>query len=353
MAATRMASSPSCAGSFTGCPPVQVGVPPARFTLMLGRSNDSSGVMVSAMVRAFTGPSAYRRARLMGPGRVNWWLVGLLILNVALAAGTFAGLQHGGDWAVLERAAREAGTPELYTDRNTGTFVWSPVAAYVLQAVVPMGFEWWRVVLIGSAMAMPTWPLRIGVLLSWPFWTDFTTGNLLTVIFLAAVWAWRGSRVGTAAFFALAVLIPRPLFIPMVLWIIWKRPGWRLPAVGMFTIHAVLVLWTGLGFEWIQTVLSTSAELQSIPLNLSPTRFLGYWWWVVGLPLGAWLFWRGHVGWAGLAISNYVWIYYLYWALPWVNGLGLRDPEPARPQHVVGANVRRVAVDAESDPIGL
>jgi hypothetical protein len=249
----------------------------------------------------------------------RWWLASLFLTNAALVAGTWVGAYRGGDWEVLEWAARHAGTPELYTERWTQTYVWSP-----------MGLNSWRVALIASALAMPTWTLRMVVLVSWPFWTDLTAGNLLTPTFLSAVYAWRGSRIGTAAFFGFALLIPRPLFVPMAVWLLWKRPEWRWPVAAMFAVHAVLVWWTGLGPEWVHTVLTAGTELQSLKLNFGPTRFLGYWWLIIGVPLGVWLFRRGHVGWAGLAISNYVWIYYLYWALPWVNSAGRSAESPSR-----------------------
>jgi hypothetical protein len=67
--------------------------------------------------------------------------------------------------------------------------------------------------------------------------------------------------------------------------------------------------------------------LQAAGYNLGPSRWLGYWWLLAGVPLGAWLYWRGKVGWAGLAISPYVWSYYLLWTLPWVNP---RYSEPSR-----------------------
>jgi hypothetical protein len=207
----------------------------------------------------------------------------------------------------------------VYTHAGTSTFVWSPVAAYVLKAIAPLGLYLWRALLVVSALALPTWRLRGLVLVSWMFWTDFTTGNLLTIIFLAAVWALRGSTVATFAFFVLVVLIPRPLLLPLALWILWKRPEWRVPFAAIFVIHVLLVIWTGLGPQWISTLIAIGPELQANAFNLGPTRLLGWWWMLIGIPLGAWLFWKGRLGWAGLAISNYVWIYYLYFALPEVN----------------------------------
>jgi hypothetical protein len=120
----------------------------------------------------------------------------------------------------------------------------------------------------------------------------------------------------------------------MALWILWKRPGWRVPFTVVFLLHAALVAWTGLGPTWIGTLLAVGPELQSAALNLSPTRFIGYWWMLLGVPLGVWLFYRGRVGWAGLAISPYAWFYYLYWALPQVNRSPSGELSPDSPERV-------------------
>lgn len=230
------------------------------------------------------------------------------------------------DWGVIQRAGGLAGTPALYASRANVTFVWSPVAAYPLQLLAPISVWVWRAVLIGAALAMPTWRLRLLVLVSWPFWTDWTAGNVVTIIFLAAVYAWRGSRVGTVAFFVLGLLIPRPLLMPMAVWILWKRPEWRWPVATMFVANAILVLWTGLGPEWIATLFHIGPELMDFDFNRGPTKFLGYAWLLIGLPLGTWLFLRGRVGWSGLAISPYIWAFYFFWLLPEVN----QPPQEAR-----------------------
>lgn len=258
-------------------------------------------------------PASWHRIRIA-------LLIAVAIVNAYFVAmALFVETLRATDWAIMQRAARLAGSPELYELRGIDTFVWSPVAAYGLKVLEPLSFEAWQVILILAALAMPTWPLRSIVLVSWPFAHDWIFGNLLTFIFLASVYAWRGSRVGTLAFFAFAMLIPRPLLLPMSLWILWKRPEWRGPFAGMFVVHGMLVLWSGLGPEWIGTLMHVGPEFMDLPINRGPTRFFGYWWLLVGLPLAAWLFWSGRVGWAGLAISPYVWPYYLFWVLPEVN----------------------------------
>lgn len=242
----------------------------------------------------------------------------LAIANVWFLTWTVAEMvltYSAADWSVIERAARLAGTPELYAPSGTSTFMWSPLSAYLMQAVVPFGLTAWRLLHFAWVLALPTWRLRLLVLVSWPFWLDVSTGNFLTLIFLTAVWAYRGSRVGTFAFFALALLIPRPLLVPLGLWILWHRPEWRIPVAAMVVVNVALVAASGLGPTWVLGVLSVSSELQSFLFNVSPSRWIGNVWLLIGVPLGAWLTWKGRVGLAGLAISPYVWPYYLLFGL--------------------------------------
>jgi hypothetical protein len=243
----------------------------------------------------------------------------VLIVNAWLLLMAFREMPNAFDWAIIERAARLAGEPELYAPRGTWTFVWSPVAAHVLQLIVPIGLTLWRILTVACALAMPTWHSRLLVLASGPFWLDFATGNIITLILVSAVWALRGSNIATGGFFLATVLIPRPLMMPLAIWLLWYRPNWRLPFAAMVIAHLALVLATGLGQEWVSTILAASPAIQGTTWNLSPTRWFGLWWLVVGVPLAAWLMWKGRLGLAGLAVSPHIWPYYLLFALPDVN----------------------------------
>jgi hypothetical protein len=274
------------------------------------------------------------------------FLIAVAIVNAYLVAmALFVEPLRATDWNIMRRAAELAGSPQLYELRGINTFVWSPVSAYVLKLLLPISFEAWQVALVASALAMPTWRLRLIVLISWPFWHDWIFGNLLTLIFLASVYAWRGSRIGTIFFFSLALLIPRPLLAPMALWILWKRPAWRWPFVGMFLAHFALVAWSGIGPNWIEALMHLGPEFMDLSWNRGPTRLFGYWWFVAAVPLAAWLFWRGRVGWAGLAISPYVWSYYLFWVLPEVNSV----PAGNTPARGRGAMLRDSAANGDRD----
>ncbi len=49
-------------------------------------------------------------------------------------------------------------------------------------------------------------------------------GNTFTFVVVAAAFALRGSRFGALAFLALTALMPRPVQIPLALWLLWTRP---------------------------------------------------------------------------------------------------------------------------------
>lgn len=163
-------------------------------------------------------------------------------------------------------------------------------------AVLPLLRDWRLIALVGT---------------SWPFWTDIHAGNGVTFVFVAAALALASSRAGTWATSALALLIPRPLIVPLILWILWKRPEWRGRFAALFVIHAALVLATGWGNEWLTVLIGSSRDEFANGFNMAPSSIIGPWWTVIGVPLAAWLTWKGRVGLSGLALAPYWFSYYL------------------------------------------
>lgn len=235
-------------------------------------------------------------------------------VNVWLAARSIGLVLEGGpavDWQQIVSATQRVARGELYEVSEAYAFPYSPLLAYLFGPLTWIGTLGWRLAHVVAALALPSWPMRIVTLLSWPFWFDVETGNLLVFILLAAAWAIRGNAVAIGAFLALTLLVPRPLMLPVLAWLLWKHPGWRLSAAGMLLASVGLVAMSGWGDEWIAFLVSIGAQFDS-PNNLGPTRVIGAAWLLLGVPFAVWLTRRGNLGWASVAISYpYLLPYYL------------------------------------------
>ena len=220
-------------------------------------------------------------------------------------------------------------------------FVWSPPAAVLMAGVAFMGYWAWFALHYVSLLLLWRTPLIIGLAaVSWPLWVDAREGNVFTFVFVTGVLALQGSRAGALAVIALTVLIPRPVQLPLVAWLLWKRPDLRYPAAGMAAVVGIVSI--PLLPEWVAAVRG-----QVNMFNLSPSRFIGPAWYAIGIPLGAWLTWKGRVGWAGLAMSPYNLPYYLlvlFWELVPRARVTLFNVDHRRPspksktgQRVIGA----------------
>jgi hypothetical protein len=267
-------------------------------------------------------------SRLRGPlGAILAILVlGVVVLNALLIANQLSIIlagYPGADLVDYQQAADRFWTGGLYDTGGAYNFRYSPVAAFVFGALRGLDPLVWRMLHVAAALALPTWPMRILLIASWPFAFDLQLGNIMTFMLLAAAWALRGNRAAGLVFLAMALLAPRPLIVPIAAWLLWRQPGLRWPFVGMFAVHAVLVVLSGWGDEWLARLLTSTDEVGSA-FNVGPTALIGLWWLVLGIPLGVWLFRRGKVGLAGLAISPYVLPYYLMTALLDLPG---RQPE--------------------------
>jgi hypothetical protein len=244
-------------------------------------------------------------------------LLVILVVNALLVANQLSIIlagYPGADFVDYQLAAKHAWDGGLYASDGAFPFRYSPVAAYLFAPLVLIGPTVWRGLHVIAALALPTWPMRILHLASWPYAFDLQLGNVMTIVLLAAAWALRGSRVGALVFLAFCLLFPRPLMLPIAAWLLWREAWLRWPFVAMFLVHAALVIATGLGGAWIGRLLSSTNEIGSA-FNIGPTAVVGLWWLLIGIPLGVWLFWRGRVGLAGLAISPYLLPYYLMVAL--------------------------------------
>lgn len=238
----------------------------------------------------------------------------MAVVNAVLLPRPLEVIIQGGpavDWLQFVEGGRRVFTGDLYETTETYGFRYSPVVAYVFALIDPMGTTAWRVLHVAAALALPTWPMRLVTLASWPFWYDVETGNVMVFVLLAGAWALRGNGAGIVSFLLLALWFPRPLMIPVLAYVLWRQPQWRLRALVITAAMAAATVATGWAGEWVRLLTTLGAE-QASPNNLGPTRFLGAWWLAIGIPLAAVLTLARRLGWASLAISYpYVLPYYL------------------------------------------
>jgi len=241
-------------------------------------------------------------------------VIALAVVNAVLLPRAITVVIEGGpavDWLQLVEGGRRVSEGDLYETTATYGFRYSPIVAYVFAVIGGMGAFAWRIVHVAAALAMPTWPMRLVTLAAWPFWYDVETGNVLVFVVLSAAWALRGNPVGIGAFLVLTLWFPRPLMLPILAYLLWKQPAWRVPAVALAVVMTLAALASGWAWDWVRLLTTLGAEAGS-PNNLGPTRFLGPWWLLIGVPLAVWLTRRKHLGWASLAVSYpYVLPYYL------------------------------------------
>jgi len=231
------------------------------------------------------------------------------------------------DWDIYVEAARRFPLGTLYDWHQPYFYRYAPQLAPVLGLLTGMGLVAWRVAHFIALASLPSRRLALLLLVSYPFWFDVNTGNLMVFVLLAAAWAYRGSNVATGVYLVLCVLVPRPIMVPLLAWILWQRPGWRLPFVGIAAVGLLTALPTGYLPEWLGSLFRSGADEIGNDFNLSPSQFIGAWWLVIGVPLAAWLTFRGRIGWATMAISPYLLPYY-------VQMLGLELVRPRYPDSV-------------------
>ena len=215
------------------------------------------------------------------------------------------------DWDIYVEAARRFPLGTLYDWHQPYFYRYAPQLAPVLGLLTGIGLVAWRVAHFVALAALPSRRLALLLLVSYPFWFDVNTGNLMVFVLLAAAWAYRGSNVATGVYIVLCVLVPRPIMLPLLAWILWQRPSWRLPFVGIATVALLTALPTGYLPEWLGSLFRSGAEEIGNDFNLSPSQFFGAAWLVIGVPLAAWLTFRGRLGWASMAISPYLLPYYV------------------------------------------
>ncbi len=229
------------------------------------------------------------------------------------------------DWRNLVTAA---GASDPYAAAEG--YRWSPVAAWLLRPIVAVGWLPFIAAHFAVLLLLRDPRLVAVMLLWWPFWNDMLWGNLVTFVFVAAWLALSGSRVATIAFYVMAMLMPRPLMLPILVWLLWKQPNTRVCFAGLLAAHLGLVLVSGLGDEWFVRLVATPAGELLHESNFTLTRFVGWAWVPIGAVLAILFVAKGRIGLASIAIQPYLFPYYMMFGLlelrPKANDLGADRP---------------------------
>ena len=256
---------------------------------------------------------------------VNVWLSWPWFAYIASTPETF-------DWRLLYDASRMANP----YDHPNG-FPYSPLTVVPLQLLTSLGHPAW-VALHILALA-PLGRLAPLALISYPFVFDIATGNVMTLVAVTAFLAFRGNRWAELGYLGLVMLMPRPLMAPLALWLLWKRPRTRVPFLIFAAAQGVLVLASGFTDEWLGRLLTLNQiVILDNSVNLSPSQWLGWAWWPIGIALGLVAIWKGRLGLASLAFSPYLYPQYfamLVLELGWLGndqpvGHGRRDVDVPR-----------------------
>lgn len=231
----------------------------------------------------------------------------------------------------------------------TNGFHWSMPAAWIwVYAVIPVGFGLWSLLHLAALATLPP-KVALVALVTFPFWADVASGNMLTFALVLAWHALAGHRWGVVGFCVLAALIPRPLMLPVLAWLLWRSLDARI-AFATASVGVVLAgLATGTLGTWVTLMLGTSSAFwYTSPWNIGPSSVVGAAWVPIGLGLAALLTWRGRLGLASLAVSPYLIHYYALFAL---LELRVRNEEikqaPSDQVDGVGANDLRLARPSE------
>jgi hypothetical protein len=242
------------------------------------------------------------------------------------------------DWSSL--ATMDPASPYL-----TDGFHWSIPAAWLwAYAVVPLGFGIWSALHVVVLATLPR-AVALAALVTFPFWADVAAGNMVTFAFVLAWHALAGRRWAVLGFVVLAALIPRPLMLPVLIWVLYRSKEAWIGFIGATLAVVLAGLATQTLWTYLSLILGTSSSFwYTSPWNIGPSSLIGPIWVPFGLAIAAVATWKGWLGVASLAASPYLIHYYAVFAL-----LDLRDrirprSEPSARNIAVVADIQ--AVDA-------
>lgn len=240
--------------------------------------------------------------------RHGWivWSFFWVFLNAAIAATTLPLLTEPQDWWIFEALPAKLAAGALHEPSPGYTWAYSVITAWiVIVLILPLGYQIWFWSHAAVLVLLKDWRLVIAGLLSVPLWMDASLGNAFAFVAVSAVIALRRGLFGKLVYLALFVLMPRPVQLPLAAWLLWREPAVRLPFLGFVVVVVLAATSVGGVGAWAAAIIPLAGGLD-YPGNLGPTRVIGLWWMLIGIPVSALLTLRGKVGWAGLAISPYL-----------------------------------------------
>ena len=231
------------------------------------------------------------------------WTANLVLVTVTIA-GFFVS-DAGYDWLIFVEAGQRAGGDALYVWDAHYAWSYSPLLAYVFAVIAPIGFWGWSLLHAAVLPLLRDRRLAVLALASWPFWADVYNGNTMVFVMVAAVGAFTRSPTATGLYLALCLLMPRPLMLPLLAWILWQQPAWRVRFAVMVVVNAALVIASGHAADWFDALRGVQEAVGTSSRDIGPANLIGIWWIPLGALAGIILTLRGHVGWASLAASPY------------------------------------------------
>jgi hypothetical protein len=235
-----------------------------------------------------------------------------LTVNAILLVVTVRGLLFAPsppDWQGLVDAANRIASGANPYVGQTYAFRWSPLAAWLLVPFTAAGLQVWQLLHFAALLVLPRSAILISVA-CFAFWVDVAMGNVVTFGFVLAYMALSGRRHGAVAFTVFALLVPRPLYIPLLVWLWLRQPTERRWMVAAAVVIGVLTLATGYAGSWFEILRDSTGDIANAT-NMAPSALIGYAWVPVGIVLSILAFRRGWIGTASLLFSPY-WLPYYF-----------------------------------------
>lgn len=238
-------------------------------------------------------------------------------------------MRYSSDFDIFAGASHLAwsgGDPYAVETCKGCAYRYSPLFAYLFAPIAALGVTVWTGLHLAAIFALPFRIARIVPFL-WPFWWDVGVGSNVFFVVVLIYYAMSGRRWAIVATLATALLIPRPLMVPVVAWLLWHHRSARLPFAVAALATLAFAYGTGHLLRWMEVLTSSGSEL-GVPYNVGPSAIIGVAWVPIGIALAVWLTLRGRVGWASLVMSPYWLPYYLM--MPMIDLRRVPRPERSR-----------------------